>query len=313
MESLPAPRFEVMTEGLGFPEGPVVLPDGSVILSEIARRRVVRVRPDGAVQVIAEPGGGPNGLAVAPDGSLWCCNGGGTRFRDVDGLTQPWGASDDWSGGRIERIDPRTGVVERLFDTVEEELITSPNDICFDAAGGCYVSDLGKTQGRTRALGGIAYAPASNAAARWAVWPVETANGVGLSPDGSELHVAETITGRLWSFPLASPGQPTVRDSRWQRGRLLAAPGGQRPFDSLAVQADSAVCVATLVDGGITRAHADGRLEHIPLPDTYVTNLCFGGRDARTAFVTLSSRGLLLRVEWDSPGLLPHFHDRISC
>ncbi len=312
MRVLPTPRFEVMAEGLGFPEGPVALPDGSVILSEIARRRVTRVRPGGAPQVVAEPSGGPNGLAVAPDGSLWCCNGGGTRFREFGGLLQPWGAADDWSGGRVERIDPVTGAVERVFDLVEGHPITSPNDLCFDAGGGCYVTDLGKSRGRVRHLGGLAYA-AADGAARWAAWPVETANGVGLSPDGRTVHVAETITGRLWSFPVEAPGRLALRDSRWERGRLLAAPGGQRPFDGLAVEAGGAVCAATLVDGGVTRAHPDGALEHIPLPDAYVTNICFGGRDARTAFVTLSSRGLLLRVEWDAPGLLPRFHDRIAC
>lgn len=315
MIRLPAPRFEVMAEGLAFPEGPVALPDGSVVLSEIAARRVTHVRPDGRVRTLAEPGGGPNGLAVAPDGSLWCCNGGGTRFRDLgDGLLQPWGASEDWSGGRVERIAPATGRVERVFDAVEGHAVTSPNDLCFDAFGGCYVTDLGKTTGRSRALGGVAYAPADGSAPpRWAVWPVETANGLGLSPDGSALHVAETITARLWSFPVGAPGEVAVADSRWERGRLLAAPGGLWAFDGLAVQADGAVCVATLLDGGITRARpGGGEAEHLPLPDMYVTNLCFGGPGRRTAYVTLSSRGLLLRAAWDAPGLPPAFHDRIA-
>jgi sugar lactone lactonase YvrE len=71
------------------------------------------------------------------------------------------------------------------------------------------------------------------------------------------------------------------------------------------------VCVATLVTGGITRVHPEGRTEHITLPvhDPYTTNLCFAGR---TAFLTLGGRGLLLRAEWDAEGLAPHFFDRIA-
>jgi gluconolactonase len=86
---------------------------------------------------------------------------------------------------------------------------------------------------------------------------------------------------------------------------------GLAGFDSLALQADGAVCVATLVSGGITRAHADGGTEHIGLPlhDPYTTNLCFAGR---TAFLTLGGRGVLLRAEWDAEGLAPHFFDRIA-
>jgi gluconolactonase len=65
--------------------------------------------------------------------------------------------------------------------------------------------------------------------------------------------------------------------------------------------------VATLVEGGITRVSPDGaRVEHIPLPDMYVTNLCFGGPGMRTAFVTLSSTGRLVAVDWDTPGLRLH-------
>jgi gluconolactonase len=61
---------KIVATGLMFPEGPVVCADGSVLLVEIERKTVSRVRPDGRVEVVAEPGGGPNGLAFGPDGAL---------------------------------------------------------------------------------------------------------------------------------------------------------------------------------------------------------------------------------------------------
>jgi gluconolactonase len=301
----------VMAAGLGFPEGPVALPDGSVILSEIAARRVTHILPDGRRRTLAEPGGGPNGLAVGPDGALYCCNGGGTRFRDRGGITEPFGASDDWSGGRIERIAPATGRVERLYETCEGHPLSSPNDLVFDADGGFWFSNLGKASGRQRDLGGVHHARADGGGITEAIFPMEAPNGVGLLPGDAALVVAETVTGRLWRFDVTAPGVARVADDRWAKGRLMAGMPGLAGFDSLAVQADGAVCVATLVTGGITRVQAEGRVEHIALPmhDPYTTNLCFAGR---TAFITLGGRGVLLRAEWDAEGLAPHFFDRIA-
>ena len=304
-------RCTVMADGLRFPEGPVALPDGSVILSEIAARRVTHIMPNGRRRTLAEPDGGPNGLAVGPDGALYCCNGGGTRFRDRDGITEPFGASDDWSGGRIERIAPATGRVERLYESCDGHALSSPNDLVFDAGGGFWFSNLGKVSGRRRDLGGVHHARLDGGGITEVIFPLEAPNGVGLLPDDAALVVAETITGRLWRFDVTAPGVARVADDRWAKGTLIAGLPGLVGFDSLAVQADGAVCVATLVTGGITRVHMDGSVEHIALPvhDPYTTNLCFAGR---SAFITLGGRGLLLRADWDAEGLAPHFFDRIA-
>ena len=64
----PPPLREIAT-GLKFPEGPVALPDGDVLLVEIQRGTLSRVRPDGRVTVVAHTGGGPNGAAIGPDGA----------------------------------------------------------------------------------------------------------------------------------------------------------------------------------------------------------------------------------------------------
>src|SRR5258705_1374407 len=71
------PNVRVLATDLEFPEGPVVMPDGSVVLVEIRGRRLTRVWPDGRKQVVAEIPGGPNGAAMGPDGKIYVCNNGG--------------------------------------------------------------------------------------------------------------------------------------------------------------------------------------------------------------------------------------------
>ncbi|MEP1598979.1 MAG: SMP-30/gluconolactonase/LRE family protein, partial [Hyphomonas sp.] len=112
-------EFEIITSGLRFPEGPVVMADGSIIVVEIEKKCITRCWGDGKTEVIATPGGGPNGLAIGPDGALWVCNNGGFLYTDMDGLLIPGNCPDDYDGGRIERIDLSTGKVERVLDTVE--------------------------------------------------------------------------------------------------------------------------------------------------------------------------------------------------
>ncbi|HEV7234036.1 MAG TPA: SMP-30/gluconolactonase/LRE family protein, partial [Sphingorhabdus sp.] len=130
-------EYELVTDGLRFPEGPVVMPDGSIILTEIARGRITRVFPDGSKEAVAQTGGGPNGLAVGPDGRLYCCNNGGFEYIESNGMLAPHGISKDYAGGRIERIDIDTGAVEVLYKSGDFGcVLRGPNDIVFDAHGG---------------------------------------------------------------------------------------------------------------------------------------------------------------------------------
>jgi gluconolactonase len=87
-------------------------------------------------------------------------------------------------------------------------------------------------------------------------------------------------------------------------GSLLAGLPGLQLLDSLAVDGEGWVCVATLANGGITAISPDGaRTEFYALPDPLTTNICFGGRELRTAFVTLSGTGRLVSFEWPRRGL----------
>ena len=295
----------LMATGLAFPEGPIAMPDGSVLVVEIAGGRLTRVRPGGTPEVVAELGGGPNGAAMGPDGHCYVCNNGGFSWRTDAGFTRPTGAAQDYAGGSIQRVDIGTGLTQDLYTHCDGIALHGPNDIVFDADGGFWFTDFGKTFEDRMMRGAIYYARTDGSFIRRAAHPVLTPNGVGLSPDGRTLYVSETETSRLWAYPVT--GRGTLGQEPWPSpngGRLLhGLPGFQR-FDSMAVEENGNVCVATLVRGGISVFAPDGELlEFHAAPEGYCTNICFGGPGRRTAFITLSGYGQLLATEWPRPGL----------
>src|SRR5579863_7538568 len=140
--------MRTVAEGLQFPEGPVALADGSVVLVEIQAGTITRVAPDGSKHVVARPGGGPNGAALGPDGRLYVCNNGGFEWHVEGTHRRPILQATDYSGGRIERVDLATGAVECLYRACGAVPLKGPNDIVFDRQGGFYFTDLGKVRAR---------------------------------------------------------------------------------------------------------------------------------------------------------------------
>lgn len=297
--------MELVTDGLRFPEGPVAMPDGSVVLVEIERGCVTRVASDGTQHVVAELGGGPNGAAIGPDGKLYVCNNGGFHYVERAGLLIPHGQPDDYSGGRIERVDLATGAVETLYKSGDFGCtLRGPNDIVFDDAGGFWFTDHGKTRRRERDVTGVFYARADGSLLKEVIFPMENPNGIGLSPDGKTLYVAETYTSKLWAYDIAAPGEIAFSQGLLgPGGTFLYSPSGYTFFDSLAVDGAGNVCVATIGQSGISVVSPEGELvEFVATDDPFTTNICFGGPDLKTAYITLSGTGRLVKMDWPSGG-----------
>lgn len=300
--------MRIIAEGLQFPEGPVALDDGSVLLVEIARQTLTRVGKDGSTQILASIPGGPNGAALGPDGRVYICNNGGFTWHVEAGTYRPLLQAEDYACGSIDVFDLATGKLERMYDRCGEFGLRGPNDLVFDGHGGFWFTDLGKRRARDIDLGAVYYAKADGSGVTEVIQGMFTPNGIGLSPDGATLYVAETATGRVWSWPVTAPGQVLKRAWPAPYGGVLLAnlPGATR-LDSLAVSASGQVCVAALDKCGVVEISPDGnRIRHHPAPDLAVTNICFGGADMRTAFVTLSHHGRLAAMDWHEPGLRLH-------
>ncbi|MEO1168825.1 MAG: SMP-30/gluconolactonase/LRE family protein [Pseudomonadota bacterium] len=299
--------MELVTDGLRFPEGPVAMDDGSIVLVEIAEGRITRVLPDGTKETVAEPGGGPNGAAIGPDGKLYVCNNGGFEYLESDGMLAPHGIASDYSGGRIERVDLETGAIETLYKSGDFDcVLRGPNDIVFDAHGGFWFTDHGKVDYAKRChdIVGIFYAKADGSHLEEVIFPSNNPNGVGLSPDGKTLYAAETYTCRLMKFNVTGPGTVAPDAGPGGPGIPVYRPAGYKFFDSLAVDGDGNICIATIGECGISVVAPDGSLvEFVETDDIFTTNVCFGGPDMRTAWLTLSGTGRLVKMDWPRPGL----------
>jgi gluconolactonase len=303
----PTPKVRIVASGLKFPEGPIAMADGSVLVTEIAAGRLTRVLPDGKIEHVAEIGGGPNGAAIGPDGAVYVCNNGGSfSFQRKDdllvfGLVAP----PTYTQGSIDRVDLSTGEVTNLYSACGNRPLRAPNDIVFDHTGGFWFTDHGIRTERSSDFTGVFYAQPDGSSITEKIFPLASPNGIALSPDGSRLYVAETQVGRVWYWDLDGPGEiAKSSDSEFHVGRLLYGAPGYALFDSMAVDGDGWVCQGTLMEGGITQIAPDGgRVEFLPLPDPMITNICFGGPDNRTAFITCSGTGQLIGVDWPRPGL----------
>lgn len=297
--------------GLQFPEGPIAMPDGSVLLVEIERRTLSRVSPDGKISVVADCGGGPNGAAIGPDGRVYVCNNGGFTWMQHGAFRRPGDVlAPDYRGGSIQAVDLRTGAVQTLYTACNGETLKGPNDLVFDRHGGFYFSDLGKRRGRSIDRGSVFYAQADGSSITEIVHPIDTPNGIGLSADEKTLYVADTSGARLWAFDIETPGKLRPGPHPFWPGRLLYKFTGYERLDSLALDAEGNVVVATLGTGCVTAISPDGVLRaRVPVPefDVMVTNVCFGGADLRTLYVTSSGLGRFYSMQWHCPGLPLNF------
>ncbi|HWT41560.1 MAG TPA: SMP-30/gluconolactonase/LRE family protein, partial [Sphingopyxis sp.] len=254
--------------------------------------------------VVAELGGGPNGLAIGPDSAAYVCNNGGFEWVEAGSLLFPGHAATPDACGSIQRVNLTSGAVTTLYDSFEGERLKGPNDIVFDAAGGFWFTDHGQVRDSGRDHGALYHAAADGSRITRQRADMMGPNGVGLSPDGNTLYVSETMTARVWAMDVVAPGT-LAPPPPWAPGRFVGTPPAFRLLDSMAIEESGRICVGTMVEGGVTIFDPAGdSSEFLPLPDVGITNIAFGGADRRDAYITASTTGTLYRVRWPRPGLI---------
>lgn len=298
--------LDLLASGLAFPEGPIALSSGDVLVVEVMGGRLSRVTPDGSVSTVANLGGGPNGAAIGPDGRCYVCNNGGMGPSLRDDILLPGEAPLDTPPGSIQIVDLATGTFDTLYAHNPDTPFWATNDLIFDSSGGFWFTDHGRDRGRVRTKGGLYYACADGSSCReMAHGMLDSVNGVGLSPGGDLLYVADTHSGHLWRFYLSGPGTIDRTAGQFPHGGAMIGRSGPGQFlDSLAVDSAGNICVASPGGSAVLVFAPDGSIvRSVPTPDFLPTNICFGGPDLMTAFITLGSTGQLVTTRWAVPGL----------
>ncbi|MGJ8691296.1 MAG: SMP-30/gluconolactonase/LRE family protein [Thalassotalea sp.] len=343
-----AADFDLITDQLSYPEGPVYLADGSVLLVDIKNQTLDKVATTGTITTVAKIPGGPNGLAIGPDGNAYICNCGGFQWLPVPiaatkqtlfiGGDQP----ADYQGGSLDKVNLSTGTVEKLYthcsktrqlnlatfqweitQLAEPVQLKGPDDLVFDQTGGIWFSDWGKTNGDKRDITGLYYAKADGSDITRMVYPLNAPNGIALSPKGDRLYTVETYTGNVLYWELAGAGEIKANPKTLDGTYCLYGFAGQAIFDSMAVDELGNLYIATMLpegndpatNGGISVISPQGELlqyieikrpdgKFSPLP----SNICFGGEDKKTAFITLGASGALIKTQATIAGLTLAFN-----
>jgi gluconolactonase len=292
----------IIATDLEFPEGPVCDHDGNLYVVEIRAGRVQKIPSGGTASVFATPGGGPNGAALGLDGALYITNNGGFSWHD--GL--PIGPAPDYETGRIERID-RAGKVQRLYSTCDGVRLSAPNDLVFDAVGNFYFTDPIHRDPQlresltvpTKRSGSVYYATPDGTHIQRVATNLQHPNGIGLTPDGKTLLVAETFAASLCGFPIRAPGE------LGERRPFAKLPSGYYP-DGFCLDEEGYVLVCGVLGGGIIVFDPNGaQVDVIPCADRVVTNVAFGGPHYSTLYITESGLGRVVTQEWPRRGLVP--------
>ena len=273
--------FRVLASGIGFTEGPVVLPNGELMVTSMSRGLLYRIDPAGGVISSVDVGGGPNGLAVRDDGAVVVAQNGGASFRS-----------------RSER-PVRPGLQVVTGDDVVDEVTSgclAPNDLVFAPDGSLWFTDPGHPSDPDFAPR-VTRRDASTGELSTVVTDVRFPNGLAFGPDGA-FYVADSHTHEILRYEVGPHGAS-------DRSVFGAVDGGGP--DGIVFDAHGNLYVAAFDTNDVVVLGPDGGVaRRLPMGDgSRPTNLCFAGPDLGTLVVTLASGGRVVALDEHFEGALP--------
>ena len=260
--------------GFRFTEGPAVDEQGNVYFTDIPTNRILKITPEGSLSTFLENSQGCNGLMFDGRGRLIACQG---------------------NAGRVIAIDVRTKDIEVLASQYNGKRFNRPNDLVVDRFGGVYFTDPLFGPGEQTQDKMAVYYISPQKQVRRLIGDLPRPNGVILSPDERTLYVLPSGTPDVMAYPIQSPG-------RLGRGRVLCRlqqPPGRRPRggDGLTIDTKGNLYLTNPAMSAIQVVTPEGKtLGLITFPEA-PANVCFGGKDMKTLYVTARTSLYTVRME----------------
>ena len=253
----PGAKVTKLADGFKFTEGPSADAEGNVYFTDQPNDRILRWGVDGKLTTFVEPAGRANGLCFDADGRLWVC---------ADERNELW------------KVDPATKTKEVVVKDHDGKALNGPNDVWVRPDGGAYFTDpfykrdYWKRGPEEQDARGVYFVSAAGRVTRVDA-DFRQPNGLVGTPDGKTLYVADIGRGRTYAYDV----QP---DGTVQNRRTFCDMGS----DGMTLDADGNVY---LTGKGVTVFDRTGKkLATIDVPARWSANVCFGGRDMQTLFIT---------------------------
>lgn len=271
-----------LATGFEFTEGPLWLPDGSLLFQDLKTERTHRLGPDGAVEVLRERTGAANGQTWMPGGRIVFC---------------------EQNGRRVSTMNPDGSGVATLVDSYRGDRLNSPNDVICRSDGLVVFTDPPygvKAEDRSLAVQGVYAIRPDGSDLRLLVDDFQKPNGLAFSPDERTLYVCDTGRYHVRAFDVKQDGSLAAGT-----GRIFAEldPGRDGGPDGMKVDRSGRVYVAVAL--GVWVFEPDGRLLGIIATANRPSNLAWAGADARDLAITAVDR--VHRVRLVVEGCRPPF------
>jgi gluconolactonase len=250
----PDAKVEKLADGFGFTEGPIADAQGNVYFADIPNNRIHKWSLDGKCSISRENTNGANGQDIDDKGNLYVCEGGGRR---------------------IARIDIN-GKATVLCDNYKGKKFNAPNDLWRDKKGGIYFTDPGYKKGESELDGRyVFYLPADSKEPIIVVADMTGPNGIVGTKDGKLLYIADYSGRKTFVFKVKEDG--TLYDKK------LFVPVGA---DGIELDEQGNLYLTDLSGKGVNIVNAEGKkIGYISVPNS-TSNICFGGKDGKTLFIT---------------------------
>jgi len=259
----PGAKLEKLADGFEFTEGPACDRDGNVFFTDQPNDRILKWSIEGKLSTSMQPCGRANGLSFDHEGNLWAC---------ADEKNELW------------KIDPK-GKTTVMIKDYQGKLLNGPNDVWIRPGdSGLYFTDpfykrpYWKRGPKEQSCEAVYYfTPADKKLAR-VIDDLQQPNGIIGTPDGKTLYVADIAAKQTFLYDIKPDGSLTNKN-------LVCKLGS----DGMTIDNQGDIY---LTGNGVTVFDSKGKqIEHIPVPESWTANVCFGGKDRQTLFIT-ASKGL---------------------